>query len=158
MGDGALSSAPTPYKPSPPRRPPRFLPLLSSPSLSYPIRCLHPAIPAQVYPTTHFSQPTHLLIQNDWRQVRRQGQRRQGQRSIVSLLLYLLRRVLLLPGLLQGSPVSSDLCSFFHLGSTSRRTFSDSSQPFVQGRSRVPRRSCPQTPEEGQLRSACRCW
>jgi len=39
-----------------------------------------------------------------------------------------------------------------------RITFWLLSQPFFQGWSRLPRRSCPPSPPQGQLRPACRCW
>lgn len=99
---------------------------------------------------------------NDWRQIRRQGQRHQVQRAIVSLSSKHARPSQShLPSASGAFDAlfSSHLTRFSHHNNPFLRSQTDfKSQPFFQGRSRIPSRSCPPSAPQGQLRSACRCW
>lgn len=101
------------------------------------------------HPTTPLSTfQTKQLNQNDWRQIWRQGQLWQ-ERAIVSIHPFLHQLKLL------GS-FDASFSSRFHL----QYSFTNALliQPLIQGWFGFPRRSCPPSLEEGQLRSACWCW
>lgn len=101
---------------------------------------------------TQFLKPNHIS-QNDWRKVWRKGLGLQ-ERAVVSphhnRVFQPIRRVF---QLVYGVEV------FFSTSSTIQSSLTNfyPSQPFFQGRSRIPSRPCPPSSPQGQLRSACRC-
>ena len=95
---------------------------------------------------------THQIHQNDWRQVRRQGQWCQNQRAIVSFHPSHLVLHFQLP-LTRFFDPKQRVLQLQHIWAQT-----DIIQSLIQGRPRIPSWSCPPSPPKGQLRTACRCW